>query len=91
MIAIRSERESLFSIGFTSNPILLITVVLTVGLQLIVIYTPWLQSIFKTQPLSLQELGLCMLLSSVIFFAVEIEKWLARRGLIYATVKASVN
>jgi len=91
VIAIRSERESLFSIGFTSNPILLITVVLTVGLQLIVIYTPWLQSIFKTQPLSLQELGLCMLLSSVIFFAVEIEKWLARRGFIYANVEEKIT
>jgi Ca2+-transporting ATPase len=91
VIAIRSERESLFSIGFTSNPTLLITVVLTVGLQLIVIYTPWLQSIFKTQPLSLQELGLCVLLSSVIFFAVEIEKWLARRGFIYANVEEKIT
>jgi Ca2+-transporting ATPase len=29
------------------------------------------------------ELVLCLALSSVVFFAVEIEKWLMRRGLIY--------
>lgn len=84
VMVIRSEKESLFSIGFTSNPILLITIILTIGLQLLVIYTPLLQTIFKTQPLILQELGLCVVLSSVVFFAVEIEKWLARRGIIYS-------
>jgi Ca2+-transporting ATPase len=31
----------------------------------------------------MSELGLCLALSSVVFFAVEIEKWLVRQGLIY--------
>ncbi len=83
VLVIRSERDSVFTIGFFSNPILIITIVLTIALQLTVIYTPVLQTIFKTQPLTAIELGMCALLSSVVFFAVEIEKWLTRKGLIY--------
>lgn len=82
-LVIRSERDSLFTIGFFSNPILLVTIVLTTALQLMVIYTPILQSIFKTQSLSFLELGVCSSLSLVVFFAVEIEKWLIRKGVIY--------
>jgi len=83
VMVIRSDKASLFSIGFTSNPVLLITIVLTIGLQLIVIYMPPLQAIFQTQPLTVQELGVCVALSSAVFFAVEIEKWLTRSGIIY--------
>ena len=31
----------------------------------------------------MDELLLCIALSSVVFFAVEIEKWLVRRGWLY--------
>jgi len=33
--------------------------------------------------LTLAELGRCLALSSVVFFAVEAEKWLIRRGRLY--------
>jgi len=56
---------------------------LTLGLQLAVIYSPLLQPIFKTQSLTVGELTFCMVMSSVVFFAVEAEKWLTRRGYIY--------
>jgi Ca2+-transporting ATPase len=48
-----------------------------------VLYVPALQPIFKTEALSLDELLLCLALSSVVFIAVEIEKGLRRRGWIY--------
>jgi Ca2+-transporting ATPase len=82
-IAVRSERDSVFTIGFWSNPALMGAVLLSVGLQLATIYVPALQSIFSTAPLDVVELLLCLVLSSVVFFAVEIEKWLVRRGKIY--------
>jgi Ca2+-transporting ATPase len=58
-------------------------VILTLLLQLAVIYTPALNGIFYTQPLPMFDLAVCLLLSSLVLFAVEIEKWLVRRGVIY--------
>ncbi len=83
VMAIRSERESLFSIGIFSNRYLIGAIVLTILLQLATIYVPFLQPIFKTQPLTFNELAICCALSSVVFIAVEIEKWLIRDRNIY--------
>ena len=85
VLAIRSERLSLFRQGLFSNPYLLGAVTLTFLLQLATIYVPALNEIFHTQPLSASELGICLALSSVVFFCVEIEKALVRRGLLYHT------
>jgi len=82
-LAIRSERESLLTQGAGSNPWLAGAVTLTLGLQLAVIYVPWLNPIFHTQPLSVAELVLCLGLSGVVFAGVEIEKALIRAGLLY--------
>jgi Ca2+-transporting ATPase len=84
-LAIRSERDSLFTIGIGSNRPLLGAVLLTLLLQLAVIYLPWGHAVLKTSPLTLQELAVCLLLPWVVLVAVEIEKGLARRGWIYAT------
>ncbi len=81
VLAIRSETESLFKLGARPNLPLLWSVVLTTGLQLATIYVPPLQVVFKTQALSLPELFACLALSSVVFWAVEIEKWCKRRGM----------
>jgi Ca2+-transporting ATPase len=83
VMAIRSERESLFSQGIFSNKPLLSTVLLTFGLQMAVLYVPMLQPIFKTEAWSWDELLFCLALSSVVFFVVEIEKWMRRKGWIY--------
>jgi Ca2+-transporting ATPase len=82
-MVVRSERASLFSIGVASNRAMLGAVLLTLGLQMAVIYVPVLNVVFHTQPLPPQELAACFLLSSLVLVAVEIEKWLVRRGLIY--------
>jgi Ca2+-transporting ATPase len=82
-LAVRSERESLFSLGLGSNLPLLGAVLLTVALQMAVIYLPWLNGIFRTAPLSAGELVACLVLSAVVFVAVEIEKALVRAGRIY--------
>ena len=83
VLAIRSERESLFAQGLGSNRPLLGAVLLTFALQMAVLYVPWLQAIFRTEALAAGELLFCLLLSSLVFVAVEAEKWLVRRGLIY--------
>ena len=79
VLAIRSQRESLFRQGLGSNAPLLGAVLLTLLLQLATIYVPAFQTVFRTQPLTIEELVVCLALSSVVFFAVEIEKMLGRR------------
>jgi len=82
-MAIRSERDSVFAQGIGSNPWLLGAVLLTLGLQLAVIYVPWLNAVFHTQPLAAGELALCIALSCVVFLGVEAEKALIRAGVLY--------
>ncbi len=79
VMAIRSEKQSLFSIGIFSNKPLLGSVLLTLVLQVVVTYTPFLQSIFKTQALSLYEFLGVGVASTIVFFAVEIEKAISRK------------
>jgi Ca2+-transporting ATPase len=82
-MAVRSDTRSLFRLGVGSNLPLLGAVLLTVGLQLAVIYVPWLNPIFKTQPLPLLDLAVCFAVSSLVLVAVELEKALVRRGRLY--------
>ena len=79
ILAIRSEHLSLFRIGFFSNTLLVAAVVSTVLLQLALVYVPFLQDVFRTTALSPSELALSVVLSGVIFCAVEAEKWTVRR------------
>ena len=79
VMAIRSEHQSLFRVGLLSNKALSGAVALTFALQLALIYVPFLQSFFKTTPLPAKDLGLAIVLSLVVFLAVEFEKWLSRQ------------
>jgi len=89
VLAVRSERDSLFTQGIFSNTPILGAVLLTFGLQLATIYVPFLNPIFRTQPLSLGELAFCLAMSSVVFFAVEVEKGFVRRGWLYNVASRS--
>jgi P-type Ca2+ transporter type 2C len=73
-LAMRSERDLLIRKGLFSNKPILAAVLLTFALQMAVIYTPWIQSIFQTRALSSQELLICLAVSTIGFWAVEIEK-----------------
>lgn len=78
-LASRSSQQSLFSMGLFSNPVLLGLVLLTVVLQLTVIYVPFLDQFFQVTPLQWDELLLCAGLGLVTFLLLEAEKtWLRR-------------
>jgi Ca2+-transporting ATPase len=79
VLAIRSETESLFSQGVLSNRPLVGAFISTVILQMATIYVPFLNPIFKTEPLSPYELLITLGLSSCVFAAVEADKMLKRR------------
>lgn len=75
VLAVRSARTFLFRQGLLSNMPMILAVGATVLLQVAVIHIPALNTLFKTQPLSLTEWGICLGMSAIVFHAVEIEKW----------------
>ncbi len=79
VLAVRSDRTFLYKQGFFSNPALLLSVLLTFLLQMAVVYLPFMNAIFKTQPLTLTELGICIGGAVILFHAVEMEKWIKKR------------
>jgi P-type Ca2+ transporter type 2C len=88
VMAIRSGDESLFSVGLLSNKPLLGAVALTFVLQLVAIYTPFFQGFLETEALPLADLAIAVALSTIIFWAVEVEKWLTRRKITREGVNA---
>jgi P-type Ca2+ transporter type 2C len=79
-LAVRSERESFFTLGPPSNPLLLAAVAGTLTFQLLILYVPFLQVVFDAQPLSPVQPAVVLAAATVAFIAVEIEKWVRRRA-----------
>lgn len=72
----RSERHSLTSIGIFSNRPLIYAIVTTIMLQLMVIYVPFLNGIFKTVPLMLTDWMIIVPLASTTLILVEVAKYI---------------
>jgi Ca2+-transporting ATPase len=80
VLAARSTRDSLFRIGPLSNKPLVGAVVLTIALQMLVIYLPAMQNLFGTISLGIGDLCVALVLSSIILWVEELWKWFTRRG-----------
>jgi Ca2+-transporting ATPase len=78
-LAIRSDRESLFRIGLLSNKPMLGAVLFTLLLQILITYWGPAQNLFEIQALTTGEFIISLLASTLVFWAVEIEKWFVRR------------
>jgi Ca2+-transporting ATPase len=78
-LAVRSEETSLLKLGITSNKPLFAAIVLTISLQLAVVYLPALNRLFHTVPLDATELAVCVLAAVAIIVVVELEKWTRAR------------
>ncbi|MHB9029939.1 MAG: cation-translocating P-type ATPase [Candidatus Latescibacterota bacterium] len=81
--AIRTGYDSLFTIGVFSNRFLFLAVFITFVLQYAVVYIPSLQEIFRTVALPPGDFIITIVMSSIVFWAVEIEKWFYRRKMSY--------
>jgi Ca2+-transporting ATPase len=79
VLAIRTETDSLWRLGLRSNLPLLGAVALTCALQLVTIYVPWLQPLFRTVALNGAELGICFATAIAVLLAVEAEKMWRRQ------------
>jgi len=79
VLAIRSDRDFLYKQGLFTNKFLMLAIFFTFLLQLAVIYLPFANKVLKTQPLTLNELLICIGVSAFIFHAVELEKFIKKR------------
>lgn len=79
VFAIRSEKRSLFGVGIFSNKLLVGSVLVVLILQAIITYVPFFQPVFQTDALTLNEFLVVGSTSSLVFFAVELEKAIFRR------------
>ena len=77
-LAIRSDRQSLFSLGLRSNMYLTWTVLITLAIQIVIIYWQPLQNLLHTEALSGYELGVVLVASTIVFWTVEGEKLFRR-------------
>jgi len=77
-MAIRSNTESVFTIGLFSNRLMVIAIGATFALQLALIYIPFLQQFFGTKPLAPRDLVIALVVSLTVFIAVELDKWIRR-------------
>ena len=78
-LAMRSDRESFFSLKLFGNPLLLWMCLSILALQIAILYVPYAHTFLKTVPLDLANLGICAAFGTAAFIAVEL--WKAyRRG-----------
>lgn len=75
----RSERESIFKVGFLTNRYMMPAIASSILLQLAVIYLPPLQVAFQTVPLGLYDWLLILAVSSTVLIPVEIGKALSHQ------------
>ncbi|MEH2243775.1 cation-translocating P-type ATPase [Nostoc sp.] len=73
-IAIRSNNRLTIEMNPFSNIFVLAAVVITTILQLMLVYVPPLRDFFGTHYLNMQELGVCIGFSALMFVWIELEK-----------------
>ena len=87
-LGVRSNTESIFRLGFFSNPIGLLLAVGVIALQLAAIYVPFLQQFLGTTTLAWNDLALCFGVGVTVLILTEIEKWWVRKSArVYSTVQ----
>ena len=74
----RSFKHSIFSIGLFTNKWLVIASGAVLTLQIALVYTPWLQIIFRTVPISLAQWAIILAVSSSILIIEECRKAISK-------------
>jgi Ca2+-transporting ATPase len=78
-LAMRTDRRSVFSVGFFSNRFLLAAIALELGLAAALVYVPGLNSTFHQSPLGVWHWLFLLLWPPVVFGAEEARKAVVRR------------
>jgi Ca2+-transporting ATPase len=76
----RSITHPVWALGFFSNPPLWAGVAVMTLLQMMYTYLPVFNTVFQSSPMGLPEWGMVLASGLMIFWVVEIEKWIRRRS-----------
>jgi len=79
VFACRSSRESIFSIGFLSNRLIFVGIIVEILLQLFIVYHPWGNKIFRTAPVGLHVWLILIPFSIGLLLAEEVRKFYVRK------------
>lgn len=75
----RSEKHTLFEIGFFTNKTLIYATLISLSLILIILYIPRLQAIFKTYPIGLKGWSIILRFSIIPLIAGELNKLILKK------------
>jgi len=75
----RTERESIFKVGFFSNRLVLLGIAFELSLLCILIYVPFLNGVFNTAPIGLHEWGFLFIWPVLVLLVDELRKTILRR------------
>jgi P-type Ca2+ transporter type 2C len=78
-LAAHSWTDSAFASGRRPTLVLILSVSLTMASTLAILYVPILQRVFGTRALSSVDLAVTLILSTVVFWSMELEKFFKRR------------
>lgn len=79
VFACRSERTSTFRLGFFSNPLIWIGIVMEWSLVLLIIHIPFLSTLFSTAPLAPWQWLLLLVCPPILLGADELRKMILRK------------
>ncbi len=80
LFSCRSLNHSVFRIGILTNPYAILGVGAMIAAQMLFTYTPAMNRLFQSTPLSLDAWGRILLVALLAFIAVEFEKWVRFGG-----------
>jgi sodium/potassium-transporting ATPase subunit alpha len=78
VLACRTSRESVFSIGLFTNRLIFVGIVFELALQFFIVYHPWGNKIFATHPIAMSTWLVLIPFAFVLFFAEEFRKTVVR-------------
>ena len=78
MFACRTDRASIFKIGFLTNRLILVGIAVELAVLSLLMYVPFLQNTFNTAPIGLAGWAYAFAWTPVMFFAEETRKALVR-------------
>ena len=79
VFACKTEKESLFKVGFLSNRLVLLGIASELMIISVLIYTPFFQRIFGLAPIGLKDWGFLFAFTPFLFLMEEARKWIVRR------------